>query len=148
MTSLKRRIEYEKVAPEGYAALEAFQQYVNGTNLDKKFLELLKVRVSQINGCAYCVGYHSEKARKMGELQKRIDLLPAWRRSPFFTEKERAALAWTEAVTLIHEDHVPDEVYEEARQHFGERELVDLTLAITAIKAWNRLSTSMRDPPE
>ncbi|MCL5067726.1 MAG: carboxymuconolactone decarboxylase family protein [Thaumarchaeota archaeon] len=146
MDSTKKRIDYEKVAPEAYAALDKLQQYVNGTTLDKKFLELLKARASQLNGCAFCIGYHSKRAREMGESDQRVDMLNAWKRSSLYSPKEKAALAWTEEVTLISENHVPDEVYEEARKHFSERELVDLTYAIIAINAWNRISTSMRDP--
>ncbi|MDG6999096.1 MAG: carboxymuconolactone decarboxylase family protein [Nitrososphaerota archaeon] len=140
-----KRIEYEKVAPDGYAALDKLQQYVNGTSLDKKLLELLKIRTSQLNGCAFCIGYHSRSAREMGETELRVDLLNAWRRSTLYSAPERAALAWTEAVTLISETHVPDEVYEEMKKYFSEKDLVDLTYAIIATNAWNRISTSMRD---
>ena len=145
---MQRRIEYEKVSPEPYKALESVSQYINSTNLDKKFLELIRLRVSQINGCAYCVGYHGAKALAFGESQKRVLLVSAWARSDFFTEKEKAGLAWAEALTLISEDHVPDEVYEQARKHWDEKELVDLSYVIAVINAWNRISTSMRDPPE
>src|SRR5919198_2756433 len=103
-------------------------------------LELVKMRASQINGCAFCLDMHSKDARARGESEQRLYLLNAWREAPFYTERERAALAWTEAVTLITDGHVPDDVYDEVRAHFSEKELADLTLAVATINAWNRLS--------
>lgn len=145
---MKRRIEYEKVAPDAYKALSKLSEYINGTSLDKKFVELIRLRVSQLNGCAYCIGYHGKNALKMGESMDRVLLVSAWRRAQYFTDKEKAGLAWAEALTMISADHVPDEVYEEARKYYDEKELVDLSYVIVSINAWNRISTSMRDIPE
>jgi AhpD family alkylhydroperoxidase len=107
----------------------------------------VKMRASQINGCAFCLDMHSKDARAAGETEQRLYALDAWRETPFFTDRERAALAWTEAVTRVSETHVPDEIYETVRQHFTEKELVDLTLAIVAINGWNRLAISFRSVP-
>ena len=115
--------------------------------LESSLLELVKTRASQINGCAYCLDMHTKDARAHGETEQRLYALPAWAETPFFTDRERAALAWTEAVTLVSETHVPDDVYELARQHFNEKELVDLTLAVVAINGWNRLSIAFRSVP-
>ncbi len=141
---MKTRIEYKQVAPEASRALYALEKYVNQCGLEHSLLDLVKLRASQINGCAYCVDMHSKDARARGETEERVYSLPAWREAPFYSDRERAALAWTEAVTLVSESHVPDDVYEEARRHFGEKELVDLTMAIAAINAWNRLGVSFR----
>ncbi len=141
---MKARLEYGKVAPGASQALYAVEKYVNQSGLEHSLLDLVKLRASQINGCAYCVDMHSKDARARGETEQRIYALSVWREAPFYSDKERAALAWTEAVTLVSESHVPDSVYEEARRHFGEKELVDLTMAIAAINAWNRLSISFR----
>ncbi len=141
----KQRILYSKVAPEAYQALVGVQRYVDHkTDLPESMLELVRMRASQINGCAYCLDMHSKDARAEGETEQRLYVLDAWREAPFYTDKERAALAWTEAVTLVSESHVPDDIYEEARKYFNEKELVDLTMAIIAINSWNRLSISMR----
>jgi AhpD family alkylhydroperoxidase len=110
-------------------------------------LELVKLRASQINGCAYCIDMHTKDARVGGETEQRLYALSAWRETPFYSDRERAAIAWTEAVTQVAEGHVPDEVYELARQHFTEKELVDLTLGIVAINGWNRLAISFRTVP-
>jgi len=110
-------------------------------------LELVKIRASQINGCAFCIALHTKDARKLGESDERMHLLNAWEEAPVFSPRERAALAWTEAVTLVTEGHVPDAVYEEARKHFSEKELVDLTYAVMAINAWNRLAIAFRAQP-
>lgn len=123
------------------------ENYVRQCGLEDSLLELVKLRASQINGCAYCVDMHTKDARVQGEQEQRLYALVAWEETPFFTERERAALAWTEAVTKIGEDHVPDSVYEDARRHFSEKELVDLTLAIIAINGWNRLAISFRTVP-
>ncbi len=141
---MKTRIEYKKVAPEASRALYAIEKYVNQCGLEHSLLDLVKLRASQINGCAYCIDMHSKDARARGETEERVYSLSAWRETPFYSDRERAALAWTEAVTLVSESHVPDQVYEEARRHFGEKELVDLTVAIAAINAWNRLGVSFR----
>ena len=122
-------------------------QYLRSSGLEEKLLHLLEFRVSQINGCAYCLDMHSKDLRAAGESEQRLYLLDAWRESPFYTERERAALAWAEAVTLVADNHVPDDVYEQARTQFTEAELVNLTLAVVAINGWNRLSISFRNVP-
>lgn len=141
------RLEYGKVEPEGYRAISALQHHVNNSGLDRSLLELVKIRASQINGCAFCIDMHTKDARLGGETEQRIYALNAWRETPFFTDRERAALAWTEAVTLVGETHVPDMLYESVRQQFTEKELVNLTLAVIAINAWNRLAISFRTVP-
>lgn len=140
------RIEYRRVAPGAVSALREVQRYVNHCGLEKKLLEQVKLRASQINGCAYCVDMHSKDARALGETEQRLYAVPVWREAPFFSDRERAALAWTEAVTLISETGVPDEVYQLARTQFSEKEMVDLTMAIIAINGWNRLAVSFRAP--
>ena len=134
------------IAP-AYAAMLNLQKYVNAAPLDHKMMELVKMRASQINGCAYCLDMHSQDARAAGETEARLHVLAAWHEAPFYTDRERAALAWTEAVTLVADTHVPDEAYEEARKHFSEKELVDLTRAIVTINGWNRLCVAFRVPP-
>lgn len=138
------RIDYEKVAPEAIKSLRTVEQYVRGSGLERSLLELVKLRASQMNGCAFCVDMHTQDARMQGESEQRLYAVSVWRDAPFFTEKERAALAWTEAVTWVSLDHVPDDVYQTARRHFSEKELVDLTMAVIAINGWNRLSISFR----
>ena len=123
------------------------EKYVRSSGLEQSLLELVKFRASQINGCAYCIDMHTKDARAHGESEQRLYALTAWRETPFYTDRERAALAWTEAVTEVAQTHVPDDVYELARQHFSEKELVDLTLAIVAINGWNRLAISLRMVP-
>jgi AhpD family alkylhydroperoxidase len=144
---MKSRIEYAQVAPGAVEAMRALEKYVRNCGIESKLLELIKIRASQINGCAYCLDMHTTDARAQGETEQRIYSLDAWRETPFFTEKERAALAWTEAVTLVSASRVPDEVYEMARQCFDEKELVNITLAVVAINGWNRLSVSFRSVP-
>ncbi len=141
---MKERIDYRKAAPGALAAMWGLEKYVRNTGLDPSLLELVKLRASQLNGCAYCVDMHTKDARARGETEQRLYAVSVWREAPFFTEKERAALAWTEAVTLIGADRVPDDVYDLARRHFGEKELVDLTMAVIAINGWNRLAVSFR----
>ena len=138
------RIDYRVVAPEAIAALRQVQAYVDRCELEPRLLELIKLRASQVNGCAYCVDMHSQDARALGETEQRLHAVVVWREAPFFTDRERAALAWTEAVTAIAASGAPDDVYQTARQQFGERELVDLTMAILAINSWNRLAVSFR----
>jgi AhpD family alkylhydroperoxidase len=138
------RMEIWKVAPGAVHAMMALEKYVQDCGLEVSLLELVKMRASQLNGCAYCLDMHSKDARAAGETEQRLYLLNGWRESPFYTARERAALAWTEALTLIAETQVPDEAYNEARQHFGEQELVDLSLAVVAINGWNRLQSSFR----
>jgi AhpD family alkylhydroperoxidase len=121
--------------------------YLAKSPLEKSLLHLIEFRVSQINGCAYCLDMHSKDLRTEGETEQRLYVLEAWRESPFYTERERAALTWAEAVTLITEGHVPDEVYEAARKQFNEQELIDLTFAVTVINSWNRLNIAFRTTP-
>jgi AhpD family alkylhydroperoxidase len=144
---MQARIAYEKTAPEGVKSMWALEHYVRNCGLEPILLELVKFRASQINGCAYCIDMHTKDARAHGETEQRLYALSAWRETPFFTDRERAALAWAEAVTEVGQNHVPDEVYELARQHFSEKELVDLTLAVVAINGWNRLAISFRKVP-
>ena len=144
---MSERINYAKVTPEGYRAMSGLERYVRGSGLEPSLLELVKLRASQINGCAYCIDMHWKNARARGESEQRLYGLMAWRESPSYTERERAALAWTEAVTLIADSHVPDELYEEVRQSFNETELANLTFALVAINGWNRLAISLRTEP-
>jgi AhpD family alkylhydroperoxidase len=143
---MKQRIDWKSVAPEGLAAQRGLETYVRRSGLESALLELVKTRASQINGCAHCLDMHTKDARAHGETEQRLYALAAWQEAPFYSDRERAALAWTEAVTRIGEDRVTDEVYAEARRHFGEKELVDLTLAIVAINGWNRLAVAFRTP--
>jgi AhpD family alkylhydroperoxidase len=140
---MKARIDL-RTAPRAMQAMLALQAYVNGSGLERSLLELVKMRASQLNGCAACLDMHSKDARAAGETEQRLYLLDAWREAPLYTERERAALAWTEAVTLVREGHVPDDAYATARAHFNEEELVNLTLAIVAINGWNRLNIAFR----
>jgi AhpD family alkylhydroperoxidase len=144
---MDQRINYSKVAPEGIRALGGLYAYLRSSGLEPGLLDLIRIRASQLNGCAYCIDMHTKDARARGETEQRLYALPAWRSTPFYADRERAALAWTEAVTLISHGSVPDTLYEEGRQHFSERELVDLTLALVAINGWNRLSISFRTVP-
>ena len=143
---MERRIDYVNVAPGALGAMLDLERYVRESGLEHSLLHLVKLRASQINGCAYCVDMHSKDARAEGEDEQRLYALSVWRETPFFSERERAALAWTEALTLVHENGVPDEIYRGAREHFSEKELVDLTLAVVAINGWNRLAISFRPP--
>ena len=144
---MSERIAYSKVTPEGYRAMAGLERYVRESGLEPSLLELVKLRASQINGCAYCIDMHWKDARTRGESEQRLYGLMAWRESPYYTERERAALAWTEAVTLIADNDVPDDLYEEVRQYFNEVELVNLTFALVAINGWNRLAISFRTEP-
>ena len=144
---MKPRMEYLKVAPGVSQAMGGLQRAVHESGLEPSLLELVKTRASQINGCAFCLDMHTKDARAGGETEQRLYALSAWRETPFYTDRERAALAWTEAVTLIAESHVPDDVYEQAREQFSEQELAYLTLAIIAINGWNRLAVSFRTVP-
>ena len=144
---MEARIDYRKFNPEPLQALLAIEKYIASCSLDHKFVHLLKLRASQINGCAYCIDMHSIDARAAGETEQRLYALDAWRETPFYDDRERAALAWIEAVTLVAETHVPDSVYEETRKHFSDQEIVDLTYLAVAINAWNRLAVSTRAVP-
>ncbi len=142
------RIDYQKDAPPGAAhAMLGLEKYVQSCGLEHSLLDLVKTRASQINGCAYCIDMHTKDARAAGETEQRLYALNAWHETPFFTERERAALEWTEALTLISQNHVPDEVYERVRRQFTEAELVNLALAVVAINGWNRLAISFRSVP-
>jgi len=143
---MKARINPNHAAPEAYKAMMGLETYVQKSGLPPSLLDLIKTRASQINGCSYCVHMHTAEARAHGESEERLYLLSAWHESPLYTDRERAALAWTEAVTRVADTHVPDDVYDEARRHFSEAELVNLTVAIGAINAWNRLAISFRIP--
>jgi AhpD family alkylhydroperoxidase len=125
----------------------ALQAAVNASGLEPSLQELIKLRVSQINGCAFCIDMHFREAKAKGEKEERLYLLDAWRESPVYTDRERAALAWAEAVTLVSQTHVPDNVFKEAQAHFDENELVNLTLAVVTINGWNRFSIGFRVPP-
>lgn len=143
---MQQRIAYGEVAREGMAALGRLEGYVRRSGLEGPLLELVKMRASQINGCGYCLDMHSKDARALGESEQRLYVLPAWREAPFYSERERAALEWTEAVTLVAESDVSDELYGRVREQFSEKELVDLTMAVLAINSWNRLAISFRTP--
>lgn len=144
---MKPRIHYAETAPGVTAAMRGLEQYLQQSGLDRGLLELVKLRASLINGCAYCVDMHARVARSQGETERRLYAASVWPETPFYSDRERAALAWTESVTLVSVDHVPDAVYELARQQFTEKELVDLTLAIVAINGWNRLAIAFRTVP-
>lgn len=137
------RIDYKAVSPDALKGMVQLERHV-ASKLDPSLLHLVKMRASQINGCAYCIDMHSKDARAKGETEQRLYALDAWRETPFYTERERAALAWTEALTLIAKTHAPDDVYEDLRRHFSDQEIVDLTLAIVAINGWNRLAIGFR----
>jgi AhpD family alkylhydroperoxidase len=141
---MKPRMNFTQAAPETIKALTALEAQIQASGLEKSLIELVKTRASQINGCAYCINMHTADARKQGETEQRLYLLNAWRESPLYTDRERAALAWTEAVTLIAETHAPDDLYEAVRAQFSEAETVNLTMLIGAINAWNRLAISFR----
>ena len=143
---MKTRLNYARVAPGVYDAMDALDQYLAKCGLEESLLHLVRLRASQINGCAYCIDMHWKDLRALGENEQRLYSLDAWRESPYYTDRERAALAWIEAVTLIG-DHVPDAQFDEARAILSEKELCDLTLAAAAINAWNRLSIAARLVP-
>jgi AhpD family alkylhydroperoxidase len=140
------RIDITKTGTKAVQALLHTQQFVNHCGIEYSVLEFVKMRASQINGCAYCLDMHSKDMRAAGESEQRIHLLPAWREVPFYSERERAALEWTEALTLLTEGHAPDDVYQRVRAQFSEEEIVNLTLAVAAINSWNRLCVSLRVP--
>src|SRR3954464_9465055 len=137
---MTQRLKAAQVAPQAYQAMLGMENYVRQSGLEHSLLELVKLRASYMNGCAYCIDMHTKDARANGETEQRLYALSAWRETPFFTDKERAALALTEAVTLVAETHVPDDVVAEARRHFDEAELSQLVFAIATINAWNRLA--------
>ena len=138
------RIDYHKVAPDAFKAMLDLEAGVHRTSLEPALIELVKMRVSQINGCGYCLDMHSKDARAAGETEQRLYVLPAWREAPFYSARERAALAWAEAVTLVSGNDLDDELYQHVREQFDEKGLVELTLAIIAINGWNRLAIACR----
>jgi AhpD family alkylhydroperoxidase len=144
---MKQRIDFPKASPAGFKVMLDFQAQVNASGLEYSLIELVKLRASQINGCAHCIDMHFKDARAAGETEQRLYLLNAWRESPFYSDRERAALEWTEALTLLTEGHVPDAVYDSVRPHFSEEELVRLSLTIVAINGWNRLMVAFRKVP-
>ena len=145
---MQQRIDVTKVSPAVYQAAAALQAYVDQSGLDAKLRELIKIRASQINGCAFCLAMHTRDARKIGETDERMHLLAAWREAPVYSARERAALAWVEAITLVTQGHVPDEAFEAVRKQFSEKEIVDLTAAAVVINSWNRLAIALRVPPQ
>ena len=144
---MEARIDLMNVNPGVIKAMLGLERQVRQAELDHKLVDLVSMRASQINGCAYCLDMHSKDARANGETEQRLYVLDAWRETPFYTARERAALAWTEALTLVAETHVPDDVYERVREQFPEDELVHLSLAIVAINGWNRLNVAARTVP-
>jgi AhpD family alkylhydroperoxidase len=142
--TMEPRLDFRRFNQEPLQALLGLEKYITGCGLGEKLIHLLKLRASQINGCAYCIDMHSIDARAHGESEQRLYALDAWRETPFYDDRERAALAWIEAVTLVAQTHVPDEVYEEARKVFSDQEIVDLTYLAATINAWNRLSIALR----
>jgi AhpD family alkylhydroperoxidase len=140
---MPQRIQSAKVAPGAYHAMLGLERYIHECGLERPLLELVKMRASQINGCAYCLDMHSKDARSAGESEQRLYVLNAWREAPFYSARERAALEWTEAVTRLGEHGVPDELFERVHQQFSDKELADLTLAIVAINGWNRLAIAL-----
>ena len=141
---MKPRIDYRKAAPDALRAMLDLEAGVHRGGLEKSLIELVKMRTSQINGCGYCLDMHSKDARAAGETEQRLYVLPAWREAPFYSARERAALAWTEAVTLVATNDLPDALYEQVREEFDEKGLVELTLAIIAINGWNRMAIAFR----
>lgn len=141
---MSQRLDYKNASPEAFNALIHTEIQIHKSGLENSLLELVKTLASQINGCAWCLDMHTKDARAQGETEQRLYLIPVWREAPCYTARERAALAWTEAVTCIATQDVSDEVYEEAREHFDEKALVDLTLAVVAINGWNRMNVAFR----
>lgn len=141
---MQARFAYHKIGQAALKPLQDLESYLRNCGLEASLLELVKLRASQINGCAYCLDRHSKEARARGETEQRLYVLDAWREAPFYTPRERAALEWTEAVTRVADTHVPDEVYERVKSHFDDQELLNLTLAVIAINGWNRLAISSR----
>lgn len=144
---MEQRLDFYKANPAAIKALLGVEERIGKSALEKSLTELVRLRASQINGCAYCVDMHTTDARKGGETDRRLATVVVWRETPFFTDRERAALEWTEAVTLVSHEHVPDAVWIAVRPHFSDEELVDLTLLIAAINAWNRFAISFRKLP-
>jgi AhpD family alkylhydroperoxidase len=144
---MEARIDYLKVDRGVFHALLAAENYLKACGLDPKLLDLMRLRASQINGCAYCIDMHWKDLRAAGESEQRLYGLDGWEESPYYTDRERAVLAWTEAVTNVREGHVPDEVYEQVRKFFNEKEVADLTLCVASINSWNRMNIAARTVP-
>ncbi len=144
---MKARLNYNEVAPGALRAMLELEKYAKNSGLESSLYELVKTRASQLNGCAYCIDMHTKDARKAGETEQRLYGLSAWRETPFYTDRERAALAWTEALTVISNNDVSDELYANLSEYFSEKERVDLTMAIIAINGWNRLAIPFRTVP-
>jgi AhpD family alkylhydroperoxidase len=144
---MEPRLNFYKASPESVQAMLSLSEYVHGCGLEPSLQELVKLRASQINGCAYCIDMHSIDARALGESEQRLYCLDAWRECPFYSARERAALEWTESLTLITQGHVPDDVFERVRAQFTDEELMKLTLAVVTINAWNRIAISFRAVP-
>jgi AhpD family alkylhydroperoxidase len=144
---MEQRLDFYKASPQAIKALMALEEQIGKSSIEKPLAELVRLRASQINGCAFCVDMHATDARKGGETERRLAAVVVWRETPFFSERERAALAWTEAVTLVSHEHVPDAVWEAVKPHFSDAEMVDLTLLISAINSWNRFAISFRKMP-
>ena len=144
---MSQRLNFYGASPEAIKALSALEGAVNKLGLEPALLELVKLRASQINGCAFCVDMHSSDARKAGETERRLHSVSVWRETPFFTERERAALGWTEALTQLSLTHAPDADYDALKAQFNDKEMVDLTLAISTINAWNRFAVGFRKMP-
>ena len=135
------------VAPDAYKAMVGLETYMNKSSIEKPLQHLIKLRVSQINGCAYCIDMHWKDLRALGETEQRLYGLDAWRESPYYTDRERAAFVWAESLTKVSENHVPDSVYDTTRSQFSEKEIVDLTLGVVAINGWNRIAIAARSEP-
>ena len=144
---MEQRLDFYKANPAAIKALLGVEERIGKSALEKSLTELVRLRASQINGCAFCVDMHTTDARKGGETERRLATVVVWRETPFFTDRERAALEWTEAVTLVSHEHVPDAVWQTVRPHFSDEELVDLTLLVSAINAWNRFAIAFRKMP-
>jgi AhpD family alkylhydroperoxidase len=144
---MEPRIDFTRYAQDAQKSLYALEKYILTCGLDHHLIHLLKMRASQLNGCAYCIDMHSKDARASGETEQRLYELDAWRETPFYTEKERAALEWVEAITLVSQSHVPDEVFEQVKKQFSDKEIVDLTMIAGMINLWNRIAISMRAVP-
>ena len=144
---MEPRLNFFKSGPEAMKAMAGLDQQIARSDLEKSLVELVRLRASQLNGCAYCIDMHTADARKAGEGERRLATVAVWREMPFFNERERAALEWAESVTLVADTHVPDDVWERVRQQFTSAELVDLTLLVNSINAWNRFAIAFRKLP-
>jgi AhpD family alkylhydroperoxidase len=144
---MEPRLNFFKSGPDAMKAMAGLDQQIARSGLEKSLVELVRLRASQLNGCAYCIDVHTADARKAGESERRLATVAVWRETPFFNDRERAALEWTESVTLVADTHVPDDVWERAQPHFKPAEFVDLTLLVNTINAWNRFAIAFRKLP-